>query len=435
MSLECVLFEIVKYLNCLFEVFLLYYFLECCFPIYEDRRGYLFVEGIVAALAVYGINCLQIPLLNLGAVFLIYMCFGWGVFRRNVRSTAPYIAVCLVLLVLTEFVFHYIYRLLGVDYTRPGIERVILLLVQGIVRFVAVEMLRKNNSEIWHQENQLNEYLKYFFLLPAATIILLNGVLYFNHYPMGYILICLGGILLILSNISGFYNIEKMMESMNGIKEAEQTVLKTKLEQKHFQRIEEINQEYAQYVHEIRKAVRTVQQLSELGNHEEINRIAEQLQKNEQMLTPKMFCQDKIMNAILLERQSIARKQKLEFQVTIQPGMDFSFIEDMDRIVLFGNLLDNAIEAAAQTENGFVTVDIQMGNKALLICRVENNYNTLPVKQKNFYLSMKKEKGHGYGLKNISSAAEKYSGGLYLEEQEHRMIAVLTLSNVQKMDN
>lgn len=435
MEWEQGIYEAIKYLNCLFEVFLIYYFLESLFPIYEERKCVRIAEIAAGGLILYGINRLGIPEWNLIGVFLVDSCLAWLLFHRGLRATVPYIVLCVVILSLTEFIFHYIYRLTGIDYKEPGIKRIIMLLVQDIFRFLLFELLRKNNSRVWQQQKQVKGYWRFLFLLPISTILLLNGIVYFENFPIGYCFICLGGILLILSNVGGFFIVEKILEVMGSLREIEQGALKTELEQKHYQKMEQINEEYAQYVHDIRKTARVVQQLAEQGNHEEICRIAFQLQGNDQLISSKLYCTDKIVNAILLDREKTAEQENVSFDIKIQPGLDVTFLEELDRIILFGNLLDNAIEAASKMEQGYVKVDIYMGNRAMLVCRIENNFKILPKKRTQEYLSNKEGFGHGYGLKNVRRTAEKYHGSLYLEEQGQIFVAVLTLSNVQKMES
>ena len=435
MEFEQSIYEIVKYLNCVFEVFLYYYFFESLFSLYEERKKRIIIEIIVAASIIYVINKFQIPSCNLLSALLVFSCFSWFVFHKCPRTTLPYIVLFIVIFSLTEFIFYYIYCLTGIDYQEPGINRILLLFLQGVFRFLIIEILRRNNSELWAKGESVRKYLKLLFILPIATIILLNGVLYVERFQLGYGLICIGGILLIVSNIGGFFIVAKTLETINSMNEAKLAIIKTELEKNHYQRIEEINQEYAKYAHEIRKAVRTVQQLAELGNHREIRQVALQLQKSGAAFSNKVYCSDVLVNSILLERQKIAEQRNIDFSVQIQPGIDYSFIEELDRIILFGNLLDNAIETASKTKKGYIMIDFYMGNQSLLIFRVENNFETLPKKKGFEYLSTKKEKGHGYGIKNVKEAAEKYGGILYLEEEKGNFIAVLMLSNMQKMES
>lgn len=432
MTMEQTIYELVKYLNCVFEVFLFYYFLESLFPVYEEHKKRIWLEIVAAASIIYGVNVLRIPTANLISVFLVYSCLTWLVFRKNLKIMLPYMVFCIILLASTEFIIHYIFYIIKIKYQETAVEGILVLFIQGILRFLIIEMLRKKNSDNWSYSKEVMGYMKYILLLPIATIVFWGGIVYFDYFPIGYGLICLGGLLLVVSNIGGFFIIRKMLEVINSANEAELRTMKTQLEQKHYQRIEEINQEYAQYAHEIKKAARTVQQLAEQGNHREISQVAAQLQKSGAAFSKKIYCSDILLNAILLERQKIAEQQHMDFSVNIQQGTDFKFVDELDRIVLFGNLLDNAMEAASKAENGYIQVDSYMANEALLIFRVENNFKIAPKRKGSEYLSAKKEKGHGYGLKNVKEAAEKYGGFLYLEEESDRFIAVLTLSNMRK---
>lgn len=435
MGIESSIYEVIKYLNCLFEVFLVYYFLESLFPLYEERKTVRLAEMAAAACIIYGINRMGSPEWNLAGVLLVNLGLAWLFFHQGIQSTLLYLVLCVVILSLTEFIFHYIYFLAGIDAKEPGIQRMTLLLVQGVCRFLIIDLLRKNNSGIWSKERQTSGYGRFLYMLPVSTIVLLNGILYYNNFPVNCVLICLGGVLLILSNVGGFFMVEKILEVTASLREAEQIVLKTKLEQKHYQQIEEINQEYAKYVHEIRKTARVVRHLAAQGSQEEIRRIAEQLEKSGQRTSPKIYCSDKILNAVLLDREKTAKQQHVAWDIQLQPGLDFSFLEELDRIVLFGNLLDNAIEAASKTDNGYVKVDISMGNKALMVCRMENNFKLRPKRRAQELLSAKEGCGHGYGVKNVRETAERYHGSLYLEERNGVFITLLTVSNVQKMDS
>lgn len=428
------MYQGIRYLNCVFEMFLLYYFLESLFPVYQKKSarvcGILLFAGMI-----YGVNQIGIPALNLLTVLLCYLGFTWFVFRINIPSALPYILLCLGLLSLTEFIFHYIYRLFGIPYWKPGTERLCLSLVQGVLRFVVIEILRKNSSSVWGREPVVRGYLNYLFLLPVSTIILLNGVIYVGYDPLGYLLICLGGVLLLLSNAGSFFIIEHVLKVLEGKREAEQRLLKAGLEQKHYQKLEEVNQEYARYAHEVKKAVRVIGQLVEQEDKREISQILCQLQEKGRSFSQRLYCADTIINAILLDRQRIADETGVIFEANLQPGIDFSFIREMDRITLFGNLIDNALQAAGKTEKGYVRIHIYRGNRAMLIVRVENNFRIPPVKRGSDYLTIKKEPGHGYGLKNVREMAESYGGSLYTTVKENTFSAVLALSSVQKTES
>ncbi len=313
MTFETTIYELLKYLNCIFEVFLFYYFLESLFPMYEDRKLVRAIDMTMIASVLYAVNGLEIPAFNLTMAFFGFACLAWLIFHKSLRAILPYSMLCVIILASLEVVFVYVYHLIGVDRQEPDMRRIMMLLLQGVIRFFIVVMLRKNNSDVWNHAQAVNGYLKYLYVLPAATVILLNGILYFREFPWGYILISVGGIFLILSNIVEFFIIEKIMEVMDNMRGVENALLKSRLERWHFERIEALNQEYAIYAHEIRKVARTVEQLAEQGNQEEICKIAKHLQENNNWVSSKVYCVDKIINAVLLERKKMAEEQKIQF--------------------------------------------------------------------------------------------------------------------------
>lgn len=125
-------------------------------------------------------------------------------------------------------------------------------------------------------------------------------------------------------------------------------------------------------------------------------------------------------NAILNQKRWEAGQKGLEFSV------DGVFHEDLlvsklDLCSLLGNLIDNAIEAAAEADedHGYVNLSIRRkGN--LLIVAVENGYGAEPVLQNGAFLTTKRDDGlHAIGTRSIEYAAEKYNGAVDHSYKDH----------------
>ena len=102
-----------------------------------------------------------------------------------------------------------------------------------------------------------------------------------------------------------------------------------------------------------------------------------------------------------------ANECKIDFHAEI----DFSegdFIDGLDISTIFGNALDNAIEACEKLaeDERFITVKAGIKNQFLLIqvdnSAEENNETDHTAKEDGFL--------HGFGKKNIQRAVEKYYG-------------------------
>ena len=85
-------------------------------------------------------------------------------------------------------------------------------------------------------------------------------------------------------------------------------------------------------------------------------------------------------------------------------------IETADVVTILGNLLDNAIEAVAKVNNKKIKLNIKY-DKGCLLINADNTFDgTINYDNKKTIISIKNESDHGYGLKNIRKAIEKYNG-------------------------
>lgn len=101
--------------------------------------------------------------------------------------------------------------------------------------------------------------------------------------------------------------------------------------------------------------------------------------------------------------------------------------------VLIGNLLENAIEAARQTEQKYLNVNIAL-KKGVLKIRMENSFLSAGLVTQeergsgSTFLTTKKEKGqHGIGLKSVRKIVEAYHGTMEVSSQKELFCVNLIL--------
>lgn len=98
-------------------------------------------------------------------------------------------------------------------------------------------------------------------------------------------------------------------------------------------------------------------------------------------------------------------------------------LHSFDINVLLGNLLENAIEAARQTERKYLSLHIAL-KKGVLKARIENSFNAPDLfpeqrSQEPVFPTTKPSKdGHGIGLKNVRQIVEKYNGAMEILPQD-----------------
>ena len=128
-----------------------------------------------------------------------------------------------------------------------------------------------------------------------------------------------------------------------------------------------------------------------------------------------VYTKNEVLNYILNEKMDLAESLGIDVKCFIEGGIE-NEISDVDLSVLFGNLLDNAINAAKEAKKKFIDIKIKKDDYKMVISII-NSYTNLDFRNEKYY-STTKGKGHGYGLSNIKQIVEKYNGHDYIEHDD-----------------
>ena len=133
---------------------------------------------------------------------------------------------------------------------------------------------------------------------------------------------------------------------------------------------------------------------------------------------------DEILDTIVMAKRIAWKKEGVHI-VCIADGRLLSFMDSMDRAAVFGNLLDNAVEAVMRLQREERLINLSVGEKAdFFLISCENRSagrasfsNGLPLTDKA------DRRMHGYGTRSIRSIAEKYGGAAVFREKNGWFIA------------
>ena len=105
--------------------------------------------------------------------------------------------------------------------------------------------------------------------------------------------------------------------------------------------------------------------------------------------------------------------------------MSLDFMRDTDVTTLFANLLDNAVAAAAESQDGYIRLRVNMVRQFISIV-MENSCDREPVKEGEGFRSRKS--GHcGMGIANIRRTVEQYGGDVQFEWKEGVFVTKVVL--------
>ena len=162
--------------------------------------------------------------------------------------------------------------------------------------------------------------------------------------------------------------------------------------------------------------------------------VAQAVQYCEDLRTPvrnmarTVWTGDTAIDCLINSKLALAGQNRIETRVNIECPRNTD-IRSMDLTTILGNLLDNALEAAenAPPDRRFLHLTIRRIGEMLVI-KVENGYGTPPVRAGEGLQTAKADKTlHGWGLKSVASAAERYEGTVTTDYADGVFRAVVTL--------
>ena len=127
-----------------------------------------------------------------------------------------------------------------------------------------------------------------------------------------------------------------------------------------------------------------------------------------------------VLDTVLTSKSLYCDKHGITL-TTVADGALLDFMDIMDICSIFGNALDNAIECELkipEKEKRLIHVTVSQ-QKNFLMMRFENYYEgSLNVKGGRFATTKKDKQFHGYGIKSIRYAANKYGGAVSIDTED-----------------
>ncbi len=122
---------------------------------------------------------------------------------------------------------------------------------------------------------------------------------------------------------------------------------------------------------------------------------------------------NKAVDVILTEKSLLCNKADIKLTCVVD-GKQFSFMSESDIYSLFGNILDNAIEAANCLEKDRRVIGVTAKRTHdFLTVNAHNYYDGNLVFADGLPVTTKKDKlYHGFGMKSVRMICEKYGGNL-----------------------
>lgn len=203
------------------------------------------------------------------------------------------------------------------------------------------------------------------------------------------------------------------------------------LQRKYYEQFELGLRRQRELLHDARHHLVAIAALQASGKGEASERYVRRLLDDAPAPAPRRFCENDVANAVIGGYIELAEEKGVAVSAEIDLP-DSIGIDDYELCTVFGNTIENALEACQRIPEGSALrarryVDIKSRlEKGRLVIRVENSYANDLDDRDGAFASSKGALG-GVGLQSVRSVVERYGGCLSLEPGDgaFRLSAVL----------
>jgi hypothetical protein len=161
--------------------------------------------------------------------------------------------------------------------------------------------------------------------------------------------------------------------------------------------------------HDMNNHIGLIKTLVHNRKYEDLKEYINQIYEDVEIANDFVITGNKTLSVLLNAKKNKAKEKNIDFQSMI--ALQEINMQNKDICALLGNILDNAIEAAAKAEKSkYIQLSIQKTQSGCVI-NCENSLNEKPIMRKGKFITLKDNASiHGIGIENIKDIVAKYKG-------------------------
>ena len=182
---------------------------------------------------------------------------------------------------------------------------------------------------------------------------------------------------------------------------------------RHYAEVENMYRQVRGWRHDYKNHIQMLKAYMSVSEYDKANEYLDRLDEDLNNVDAIMKTGNIVMDAILNSKISLAKSKEIDVAAKAAVPKSLN-VSEIDLCVVIGNLLDNAIEACEQIEDGgekFIRIFIGMKNTQLYIY-IANTAPCGKLTKVGGLFATRKNGHHGFGLVRIDKIIEKYRGFL-----------------------
>ena len=269
--------------------------------------------------------------------------------------------------------------------------------------------------------------LKYwgcFIATPLLTVFLMEAVMLIPSATTMDIGVC--SFLMLILNLVSFYFYEIVLSYITNKMEKEIAEEKNLYYAKQLETQTSMLESLRSYQHDMKNHAIVADAYFFGEEYEKVREYYYEVMRRPLLENKEYFSGNTVVDSLLNYKAFEAKKKGVNFEVklTIPPELKIS---SSNLAIVLGNLMDNAITAASETEDKTVKVKLTYAHHCLMM-KMENSYSGKVIRKGGRFLSTKENAVlHGYGLRNVKRIVDANGGTLKFNNDNQVFTVTLLL--------
>jgi len=340
----------------------------------------------------------------------IIMLLGQWIWEMSLLKMGIYAITYILILVISELAVIQVWNFFAAPVLTMNLVyddfRISLIIVMKTVSFFLLSLIKKvfttgEKSTEWDES--------YSIIFSGITYLIVVVIVHINMIHIKSIenrlLVVIGDGAILIAYILNIVFSERYIVTKRLSEERKNKLMQLELQYDYYQRKKDDEEYVRKIYHDLKNHLLLMNVEDEV-----LVEVSNKLKKVENYYNTG----NDFLDVIIHDKMQKADNKAIDLECEIDFSMG-GFIEPIDISTIFGNLLDNAIEATEnlEKEDRIIICKVKR-EKGLLIVVIQNAYNFNNLKNKK-----SKQYMHGFGLKNIQDAVVKYGGECHILKNEN----------------
>jgi len=241
----------------------------------------------------------------------------------------------------------------------------------------------------------------------------------------GFTMICIIGGIICTDSINTYKQNAILRENINNTEKL------LDMQKEYYLAIKSRIEESKKTSHDFRQNILLIRSYAEKGSNNKLIEFIDRYVESFKGMPDILLCKNDAINSILSYYIKIGEKDQIRIDIHINLPEKLPY-SDSDLCVIFGNLLENAVEACRRINSDrYIILRAKKINNSIVIA-VDNSFDGNACSYGKTFLSLKRNGQEGIGLSSIRSVANKYEGDASFEADCKNKIfkASVVLNNI-----